>query len=318
LKFFYKLALMKPSRTPVGWLRVFEVAARNLSFSAAAEELLVTPSAVSQQVRLLEHRLGQELFHRLPRGLRLTVAGEALVPVCRESFGRLDAALLELFGDRQGDRLVVRVAAGFARHWLLPRLARFSAQHPDFPIRIVTSIWAGEPLDPNVELDIRLGSAPVSGMSAVRLTRDELFPVCSPAMLKGPGALRRPENLNDRPLLHTIGFAQGWPQWLAAAGVKRPPRPSDIEFDSVLLSQEMAALGHGVALARTSFAEDLLASGRLVEPFALRLKATDNVHLVHTSDLNPKSPAALFRDWLLADLSPKGRLTRRSKQSRKS
>src|SRR5688572_30362180 len=97
-KFFFKLASMSGSKTPVNWLRAFEVAARHLSFSAAAEELRVTPSAVSQQVRLLEHRLGHALFQRLPRGLRLTGAGEALVPVCRESFGRLDAALLELFG----------------------------------------------------------------------------------------------------------------------------------------------------------------------------------------------------------------------------
>lgn len=292
---------MKPSRTPVAWLRVFDLAARHLSFSAAAEELHVTPSAVSQQVRLLEHFVGQELFQRLPRGLRLTVAGEALVPVCRESFRRLDAALLELFGDRHSDRLVIRVAAGFARHWLLKRLARFSANNPDFPIRIVASVWASDPLDPNVELDIRVASGPLSGMSAVCLTQDELFPVCSPALTKGRAALRRATDLTRQPLLHTIGFAQGWADWLAAAGIRRPMRTSDIEFDSVLLSQEMAALGHGVALARTSFAEDLLVDGRLVEPFSVRLKAIDNVYLVHPSDINPRSRAAVFRDWLLAD-----------------
>lgn len=293
---------MNQNRTPVAWLRVFDVAARHLSFSAAAEELHVTPSAVSQQVRLLEHRLGQELFHRLPRGLRLTVAGEALVPVCRESFGRLDAALLELFGERQNDRLVVRVVAGFARHWLLQRLARFAALNPELPIRIVASVWASDPIDPNVELDIRVASGPIRGMSAIRLTEDELLPVCSPALAKGRGPLRRPADLVRFPLLHTIGFMQGWSDWLAMAGVQRPPRASDMEFDSVLLSQQMAALGHGVALARTSFAEDLLADGRLVEPFSVRLKAIDNVFLVHASDLNPRSRAAMFRDWLLADI----------------
>jgi LysR family glycine cleavage system transcriptional activator len=305
---------MKRSRTPVAWLRVFDVAARHLSFSAAAEELYVTPSAVSQQVRLLEHRVGQELFQRLPRGLRLTVAGEALVPVCRESFGRLDAALLELFGDRQSDRLVIRVAAGFARHWLLQRLARFSVSNPDFPIRIVASVWASDPLDPNVELDIRVASGPFGGMSAVCLTQDELFPVCSAALTKGRAALRRPSDLSRQPLLHTIGFAQGWADWLAAAGIRRPARNSDIEFDSVLLSQEMAALGHGVALARTSFAEDLLADGRLVEPFSVRLKAIDNVYLVHPSDLNPRSRAAVFRDWLLADTGISTSRTRRRRR----
>jgi LysR family transcriptional regulator, glycine cleavage system transcriptional activator len=292
---------MKARSVPPGWLRVFEVAARHLSFSAAAGELAVTPSAVSQQVRLLEFRLGQELFHRLPRGLRLTSAGEALVPVCRDSFGRLDAALLELFGDRRGGRLVVRVVAGFARHWLVSRLAGFTRQHPDVPLRIVASVWAGEPLDPNVELDIRLGSGPVGGMTAYQLSEDDIFPVCSPNLVKQRGGVRKPADLQRWPLLHTIGFAQGWPHWLAAAGVKRTAKPSDIEFDSVLFSLEMAAAGHGVALARTSFAEDLLAARRLATPLALRLKATDNVYLFHAPGLATRSPAARFRDWLLAE-----------------
>lgn len=286
---------MASSRTPVAWLRVFEVAARHLSFSAAAEELRVTPSAVSQQVRLLEHRLGRELFQRLPRGLRLTGAGEALVPVCRDSFERLDGALLELFGDRKGDRLVVRVAAGFARHWLLPRIADFLKKHPEIPLRIVASVWSGEPLDPNVELDIRLGSGPVGDMASVQLTEDELFPACSPRLLRN----RKPPDIATTPLLHTIGFAQGWADWLSAAGIARRPGPRDIEFDSVLLSQEMAALGHGIALARTSFAEDLLRTRRLVAPFALKLKAKDNIYLVHAPGLARRAPAAIFRDWLL-------------------
>ncbi len=303
---------MSGSKTPAGWLRVFEVAARHLSFSAAAQELRVTPSAVSQQVRLLEHRLGQALFQRLPRGLRLTGAGEALLPVCRESFERLDAALLELFGDRQGDRLIVRVAAGFARHWLLPRLADFARAHPRIPLRIVASIWAGEPLDPNVEIDIRLGRAPVHGMTCIQMTRDELFPVCSPRIMRN----RKPPNLASAALLHTIGFAQGWSDWLEEAGIERRASPRDIEFDSVLLSQEMAALGHGLALSRSSFAEDLLRSKRLAAPFKLRLKAIDNVYLVHAPNLAPKSPGGLFKDWLLgaAQIAPGGDGVQRAKR----
>jgi LysR family transcriptional regulator, glycine cleavage system transcriptional activator len=286
---------MAGSKAPINWLRVFEVAARHLSFTAAAEELRVTPSAVSQQVRLLEHRLGHALFQRLPRGLRLTVAGEALVPVCRESFERLDAALLELFGDRKGDRLIVRVAAGFACHWLLSRLADFSTRHPNIPLRIVASIWAGEPLDPNVEIDIRLGSGPVQGMTCIQLTEDEVFPVCSPRLMRG----RKPPDLAGAPLLHTIGFAQGWGEWLEQVGFQQRTSVREIEFDSVLLSLEMAALGHGIALGRTSFAEDLLRTKRLVAPFRARLKAIDNVYLVHAPGLAPRSPAGIFKEWLL-------------------
>jgi LysR family glycine cleavage system transcriptional activator len=286
---------MVGTQAPIGWLRVFEVAARTLSFSAAARELNVTPSAVSQQVRLLEHRLGQALFQRLPRGLRLTGAGEALMPICRESFQRVDDAVAELFGDRGGGRLVVRVAAGFARHWLLPRLAGFTQAYPDIPLRVVASIWAGEPLDPNVQLDLQLASGPIREMQCVRLTEDALFPVCSPRLLRG----RKPPRLGEQALLHTIGFAQGWTDWLKAAGIERAPERRDIEFDSVLFSLEMAATGHGVALARTSFVTDMLKSRRLVAPFRFSLKAIDNVYLMHAPSLARNSPAALFRDWLL-------------------
>src|SRR5215212_11974997 len=114
---------MAMTKIPVNWLRAFDVAARHLSLSAAAVELHVTPAAVSQQVRLLEQRLGEPLFVRHARGLRLTLAGEALVPACRESFERLDSTLAELFGNRNKHQLVIRVSLGFARRSLLDNLA---------------------------------------------------------------------------------------------------------------------------------------------------------------------------------------------------
>src|SRR5256886_16060909 len=133
---------MKNGKTPVNWLRSFEVAARHLSLSAAASELNVTPAALTQQVRLLELRLGEKLFVRHARGLRVTVAGEALVPVCRESFERLDTALAELFGDRGKQQLVIRVSLGFARQWLLERLGGFGREAPRNSDRPVTSLVA--------------------------------------------------------------------------------------------------------------------------------------------------------------------------------
>src|SRR2546429_6213432 len=136
---------MKNGKTPVNWLRSFEVAARHLSLSAAASELNVTPAAVSQQVRLLELRLGEKLFVRHARGLRLTLAGEALVPVCRESFERLDTALAELFGDRGKQQLVIRVSLGFARQWLLARLAGVAREAPAIPIPPGRYVWGREP-----------------------------------------------------------------------------------------------------------------------------------------------------------------------------
>src|SRR2546430_10826803 len=151
---------MKNGKTPVNWLRSFEVAARHLSLSAAASELNVTPAAVSQQVRLLELRLGEKLFVRHARGLRLTLAGEALVPVCRESFERLDTALAELFGDRGKQQLVIRVSLGFARQWLLARLAGLAREPPAISVRPGGPGVARGPLRPRGAGDISARPGP--------------------------------------------------------------------------------------------------------------------------------------------------------------
>ncbi|MBV9343666.1 MAG: LysR family transcriptional regulator [Gammaproteobacteria bacterium] len=290
---------MKPNSTPVNWLRTFEVAARNLSLTAAAAELHVTPAAVSQQVRHLEHRLGETLFIRHARGLRLTSAGEALLPACRDSFARLDGAVRELFGERHRERLVVRVSLGFVSRWLLDRLASFADACPQTPMRLVVTVWGADLLDPGVDVDIRIAPGPAAGMESHQLTQDEIFPVCSPALAKAPPRLRQPADLRSRRLLSAIGFAQGWRQWFAAAGVEYQESPPPLECDSMRLSLELAAQGHGVALARTSYVADFLRSRQLRILFGVRIPAADNVYLTVASGLPPLSPAARFRDWIL-------------------
>src|SRR6185312_6869045 len=284
---------MAGSRTPVNWLRAFEVAARHLSLSAAAQELSVTTAAVSQQVRLLEQRLGVPLVVRHSRGLRLTRAGEALVPACRDSFGRLEAALAELFGQRGKNQLVVRVALGFARQWLFAQLASFSRQHPDIRVRVVASIWAGQPLDSSIDVDIRIAPGPVAEAESHQLTRDEIFPVCSPRLAARGGRLRRPSDVGSQPLLATIGFAQGWREWFQAAKVKDAFPAPRLEFDSMRLALETAALGYGIALARTSYSEDLLRTRQLKRLFDVRLLAIDNLYLVLSRGTPAGTPAAL-------------------------
>lgn len=280
-------------------MRVFEVAARHLSLSAAAQELNVTTAAVSQQVRLLEQRLGAPLFVRHARGLRLTRAGEALVPTCRESFGRLEAALAELFGTRGKNQLVVRVAFGFAKQWLLGRLATFSIKQPDIRVRVIASVWAGEPLDSSIDVDIRIASGPLPGAESHQLTRDEIFPVCSPRLLARGPRLRQPSDLRSQTLVASIGFAQGWRQWFQAAKVKEAPPAASLEFDSMRLALETAALGYAVALARTSYADDLLRSRQLRRLFNVRLLATDNLYLTLAPGAQANTPAGMLRDWLV-------------------
>lgn len=295
---------MKDSNTPLNWLRAFEVSARHHNLSAAAKELHVTPAAISQQVRLLEHRVGVTLFERNARGVRLTRAGESLLPVCRESFERMDEALLELFGKRKGNRLVVRVLLGFARTWLLNAVAEFSTKHPDIPTRLVASVWPGEPLDASVDVDLRLASSPPKGLEAHELTRDHIFPVCAPAMALRLKRSKKAMDWSGQTLLHTIGFAQGWQQWFAASGIKRKMQGTDLEFDSAQLCLEATALGHGIALARSSFVEDYLDSKRLVAIPQPDLEAKDQVYLTIALGLSQQAPAALFRDYLLSKTPP--------------
>ena len=287
-------------KLPVNWLRAFEVAARHLSLSSAATELNVTPAAVSQQVRLLEHRLGERLFLRHSRGLRLTPAGEALAPSCRESFERLGSALTELFGDRKRPQLVIRVALGFARKWLLDKLAAFSRSHPEISIRLIASVWDGNTPEGGVDLDLRLASGPIAGLESHQLTRDKIFPVCSPKLVRGPIRIRRPADLRNHVLLTTVGFNQGWPHWYAAAGIDDLVPSSMLEFDSMRLALEMAALGCGVCLARSSYADEMLRAGQLKPLFDISLKASDNIFLTHVRGLDAGAPAISFRDWILA------------------
>lgn len=293
---------MKDSNTPLNWLRAFEVSARHLNLSAAARELHVTSAAVSQQVRLLEHRLGTALFERKARGLRLTRAGESLLPVCRESFERMDAVLLELFGKRKGNRLVVRVLFGFARSWLLNTVAGFNKLHPDIPVRLVASVWPGEPLDASVDVDLRLASSPPKGLEAHQLTHDTVFPVCEPGLALRLQGKRKVLDWSSQTLLHIIGFSQGWQQWFAESQIKRKIDATDLEFDSVHLCLEAAALGHGIALARSSFVKDDLDKRRLVALRGPRLQARDNIFLTLAHGLSAQAPAAVFRDYLLGQL----------------
>lgn len=281
-----------------------------MSFTEASVELGVTQSAVSQRIRLLESYLGQALFHRLPRGLKLTASGEALVPLLRDTFSRLADGTAEIFGPSSADRLVVRATLGFAGLWLGPRLARFRADHPDINLRLITSVWSVDYPAAGIDLEIRLGSGNWPGLKAERLTWDKVFPVCSPALLRRQRKLRKPEELTAQDLLHVIGFREGWAQWFAAAGL---PTPTDIgsgiEFDTAILAIEQALLGNGFALGRSCYVDHLLAEGRLVAPYAPVIETTEAFYLATPDGAKEKPAAKLFRSWIKSEAQQARRAT---------
>lgn len=290
---------MQASLPPPSWLRTFGVAARHMSFTRAAEELHVTQSAVSQQIRLLEDRLGQPLFHRLPQSLQLTEAGKAYLPVVREAFERLAFGTEEVFGIARQGLVTVRATPGFAEFWLAPRLEALFAAYPELELRVTSTIWNTDSIESGVDLEVRYGLGEWGELEAACLTREHLVPVCSPgvaARLQGD-----PRHLARVRLLHTDGFRNGWPEWLDAAGVARHvDGGSGCHFDTAILPLRLAEEGLGVALGRSSMIGQRLHHGRLVAPFDTPVPTREAFHLCWPSDTPLHPDAEIVRDWLIA------------------
>ena len=293
---------MRRRLPPPNWLRAFEAAARHLSFTGAAQELHVTQSAVSQQVKQLEHFLQQALFHRYPRRLELSDAGKAYLPVVHESFERLAAGTEELFGGGRDRVLTVKVSIAFATLWLASRLGKFQQSNPQLNLHLSHSIWLDESGWANTDLDIRAGKGQWPGLRSVRLTHDHLFPLCAPNLLQGNKPLRTPEDLVHQTLLITVGNEDGWPQWLAASGAADIETHHNIQLDTSAVAYEMAAAGAGLVLGRSVLAQDMLRSGRLVRPFDIEINTEEAFYLVAPEQRIEPPAAVAFRDWLLEEL----------------
>jgi len=256
---------------PLNALRAFEAAARHLSLSRAADELSVTPAAVSHQIRTLEDHLGVALFRRDGRSLLLTDAGQACLPGIREGFERLASAIDEIDSLGMVGVLTVSVAPSFAAKWLVPRLDRFQVRHPEIDVRVSASMQVTDFSRDDVDLAIRYGAGRYPDLVVEKLLEESVFPVCSPGLLKEKGPIDTPEALRSHTLLHDDSpdndeSCPTWAMWLKAAGVEmdasRGPR-----FNQSSLVIEAAALGKGVALAKATLAAADLAEGRLVKPF---------------------------------------------------
>ncbi len=209
---------------PLNSLRAFEAAARHLSFTKAAEELNVTPAAISHQIKALEEFLGVVLFRRLTRALRLTDAGQAAFPKVREGFDNLAEAVEILRAEEEGKVLTVSVSPSFGAKWLVPRLDRFRAAHPDLDIRIDATDRLADFQGDNVDVALRYGMGNYPSLLVDKLFGAEMVPVCSPDLLDGTQPLRRPLDLVHHTLLHLDWTLEeqtspSWRMWLLAAGV---------------------------------------------------------------------------------------------------
>ena len=288
-------------------LRAFEAAARHLSFTVAASELNVTQTAVSHQIRRLEEELGIRLFVRQNRALALTPEAKDYLPGIRAAFNDLRLATDRLLRRDDDNVLTVSTLASLAAKWLLPRLATFQESHPGIDVRITTSPGLVDFRNGDVDAAIRYGRGHWPGTRAEWLTADELFPVCSPALLEGDKPLRCPEDLAHHTLLHSSGgYDDDWRLWLTAAGLpSNISKQPGLTFDLILLTLQAAIDGSGVAMGRTSYVEADIAKGRLVVPFKVALPADAGFYLVSPEAKADPPKLGAFRQWLKASAQNK-------------
>jgi LysR family glycine cleavage system transcriptional activator len=305
---------------PLNALKAFEAAARHASVRKAARELNVSPAAISHQIKNLEAYLGVLLFQRLSRGLRLTPAGQAALPLLRDGFGRLAAAVQQLRTEDQRPALRVWAPPSFAAKWLVPRLSRYAALHPGIDIRLSATPALigpgagaadanGDFRPEDADLSIRFGDGEFPGWRVEKLLAVAALPLCSPRLLDGRRGLRRPEDLRHHTLLHDDTDYAGrpeWRHWLAAAGVDGIDAARGPRFNHAALALEAAAEGQGVALSLELLARADLAAGRLAAPFEQRLPLRPAYYLAWPEAAAEQPGAAAFRTWLLAEAHAEG------------
>lgn len=283
----------------LNWLKSFEASARLLSFTKAAQELELTQAGVSQHIRLLEIQLGEPLFVRSPRAVRLTDAGEAYLQVVGESFERLAAGTSEIFGSESVGVVRLRADADFIAFWLVPRLKDFLDAYPDISLHLSPTI-PGEGTDwDDIDMEVRYDcERAAGGTDALALMGDEMFPVCSPHLCR---SLRAPIDLPSHRLLHVTGNRRGWTEWLEEAGLATTANCPMVRTESGATAMILAEHGSGVALGHSSLITSMLEQGRLVQPFSSALNLVGIFYLVTPSEHPLRRRSRLFREWLLAE-----------------
>ena len=293
-------------QTPIRGLRSFCFAARTLSFKDAANQLYLTPSAVSHQIKILEEWLGTPLFVRLTRAIKLTAAGEMALPMVTDGFDRLSDGVALMQSKADENLLTISVSPGFGSLWLLPRLEKFRRHHPDIEIRIdgtdrLVDIARGE-----ADVAIRYGPGGYQGVKSHRLFGMRATPFCSPALLESGPPLNLPGDLIHHTLLHVDWKEDegSWRTWLLAAGADSVDPYKGPRFTKEEMAVRAALNGEGVALIGDHMAEDHLRSGRLVQPFSSEM-STPMVFayfLLTPTAGQAKRKINAFRDWLLAEV----------------
>ena len=296
---------------PLGALRVFEAAARLMSFGKAADELSVTPAAISHQIHALEQLLGVKLFHRRNRSVALTASARILLPGLGEAFGQIRASVGRLRARNNSGTLTVTASPSFAAKWLVLRLHRFQERYPDVDVRISASNELVDLTKGDFDIAVRYGTGRYPGLSVELLARNEVFPACSPRLLEHGPPLRSPEDLRHHTLIHDDMVDRDplmptWAMWLKAAGVADAAGARALTFSGPQLALEAAIAGQGIVLAYSTIAGADIAEGRLVRLFSLSLPDVFSYYIVATPAALERAKVKAFRDWLRDEAAASG------------
>ena len=303
---------------PLNALRAFEAAARHLSFTIAARELHVTAGAVSRQVKLLEDYLGVALFRRLTRALELTPEGAAMLPHVRDGLGHLVSAVDIARSRAAACALTVVTPPNFAARWLMPRLARFTAAHPKLELHVASTQdmvdrrdGKPEPAEARDDMPVamvRFGDGEYTGARVEPIFSAKYVPVCSPRLLRGKNALRKPDDLRHHTLLHddTViaeSVRPTWSDWLQSVGITDIDATRGPHFSDAALAMDAAVEGLGVTLAIKELLGAEIRAGRLAVPIDVAAPTSYAYYLVTPHAHATHRGAAAFRDWLLEEVA---------------
>ncbi len=286
---------------PLNSLRAFHAAARNLSFTKAGLELNVTQAAVSYQVRRLEEHFGTKLFHRLNRALALIKAGGAYYDVVEQAFALLVVDANVLTAERGQEPLIVSASQSLAARWLTPRLEGFRSRNPRIRLHIEATDSLADLMAGKAHLALRYARKIDPALNSLVLFAEQVFPVCSPALLEGDLALAKLGDLRHHALIHDDMTDITWRDWLKATDVEPDFSTAGPSFSHSSLAIDAAMEGQGVALGRSTLIADDLEAGRLVQPFEITLPSKFAYHVVYFGDRYDNPDVAAFIDWVLLE-----------------
>ncbi|WNC67722.1 transcriptional regulator GcvA [Thalassotalea nanhaiensis] len=288
---------------PLNSLKCFEAAARNGSFNGAADELCVSVSAISHQIKQLESYLNIEVFHRKTRTIELTEAGKKYYPILRDAFERIADGTSALLKPQDSNTLTIQLYSTIAIRWLIPKLNKFNKQHPEINVRIHTSYEDVDFDHSDVDACIKIGSKTNSELEFSYLFTSELFPVCSPSFLDNFPTLSTAENLSDAPILQVYPSSIDWSLWLKQAGVQGVEPDAGLRFDSYDHALTTALQGLGIAMGMQPYVSNELTNNMLIEPFPeLRCKHPDSWYFVCRKERSHLKKVKIFKEWLVEQI----------------